>query len=111
VIAGRGREALRLSALGSGLAVAAAVPLAVPVTLAMGRAWPVLRTHLTLVMAAVAALLVLGERGPRAMADAALSLGASGALGLAMLPSLRRHRSPSAGCSPPCSPACSAHRC
>ncbi|WP_226023391.1 tripartite tricarboxylate transporter permease [Halomicrobium salinisoli] len=85
VIAGRGREALRLSALGSGLAVAAAVPLAIPVTLAMGRAWPVLRAHLTLVMAAVAALLVLGERSPRAMVGAVLSLGASGALGLATL--------------------------
>jgi putative membrane protein len=86
VLGGRGREALRLSALGSGLAVALAVPLAVPITLAMERAWPVLRAHLPVVLGGVALALVLGERDSIARVGAAIALGASGALGLLTLP-------------------------
>jgi len=61
VIAGRGREAIRLSALGSGLAVVFAVPLAIPVTIAMQRAYPTVRAHLSLLLALVGLLLVVTE--------------------------------------------------
>ena len=85
VLEGRGREALRLSALGSGGAAVLAAPLSVPVTQLMTAVWPVLRTNLRAVLAAVAVLLVLTERTPAAMAGAAVSLLASGLLGLAVL--------------------------
>ena len=85
VLEGRGREALRLSALGSGGAAVLAAPLSVPVTQLMTAVWPVLRTNLRAVLAAVAVLLVLTERTPTAMAGAAVSLLASGLLGLAVL--------------------------
>jgi len=85
VIEGRGREALRLSALGSGLAVVLAVPLAVPVTLVMARLYPVVVAQLPLVLGAIAALLVLSEPGWDRRAGATASLGASGALGLVTL--------------------------
>jgi len=85
VLQGRGREALRLSALGSGLAVAAAVPLAVPVTAVMERAYPVIETHLSIVLGSVAVGLVATERGARARAGAVAALGASGGLGAATL--------------------------
>jgi len=45
VLEGRGREALRLSAVGSGLAVAVALPLAVPITWAMTHAYPFIRAQ------------------------------------------------------------------
>ncbi|TKX76899.1 hypothetical protein EXE53_29430, partial [Halorubrum sp. SD626R] len=61
VLAGRGREALRLSAVGSALAVALAVPLAVPITWAMVRGYPVVREHLPLLLAGVVVALVLTE--------------------------------------------------
>ena len=85
VLQGRGREALRLSALGSGLAIALAVPLAVPVTAVMERVYPALEPHLPLVLGTVAALLVVGESDWRARVGAALAVGASGLLGLATL--------------------------
>ncbi|WP_135304570.1 tripartite tricarboxylate transporter permease [Haloarcula amylovorans] len=85
VIEGRGREALRLSALGSGGAVLLAVPLAVPVTAAMMRHYPLVSAHLTLVLVGIAALLVVTEGGLRRRIGAVLSLSASGALGLALL--------------------------
>jgi putative membrane protein len=85
VIEGRGREALRLSALGSGLAVVFAVPLAVPLTLVMERVYPLLRPRLPVVLAAVAVLLVGTERGRRQRAGAACSLAGSGLLGIALL--------------------------
>ncbi|WP_018259271.1 tripartite tricarboxylate transporter permease [Halomicrobium katesii] len=86
VIAGRGREALRLSALGSGLAVALAVPLAVPITLAMTRLYPTVRTHLGPLLALVAVALVLTERGRRSRIGAGVALVGSGALGVVVLP-------------------------
>jgi len=85
VIQGRGREALRLSALGSALAVAFAVPLAVPVTVAMERAYPTIRGHLPLVLGGVALGLVVTERTTRARVGAAFALAASGLLGLTTL--------------------------
>ncbi|CAI50314.1 DUF112 family protein [Natronomonas pharaonis DSM 2160] len=85
VLEGRGREALRLSALGSGIAVALAVPLAVPITRLMTAVWPVLRAHLSLVLMAVAAALVLTEPTPGRKLVAAVSFGLSGLLGVATL--------------------------
>jgi len=85
VIEGRGREALRLSALGSGLAVVFAVPLAVPVTRVMVAVYPVVEAHLPVVLGAVAALLVVTEPSLAATAGAALATAASGVLGLATL--------------------------
>jgi putative membrane protein len=85
VLQGRGREALRLSALGSALAVAFAVPLAVPVTAAMEQAYPTIRAHLSLLLAAVALALVATERSSRGRFGAALALAASGGLGLVAL--------------------------
>jgi putative membrane protein len=85
VIEGRGREALRLSALGSTAAVVLAAPLAVPVTLLMQRLYPLVTANLTVVLAAIAALLVLSEPGWRRRVGAVASLAASGGLGLATL--------------------------
>jgi putative membrane protein len=82
VLAGRGREALRLSALGSGLAVALALPLAVPVTLAMETLYPLVVAHLTVLLGAVAAFLVVTDGSP---VGAALAVVASAGLGLATL--------------------------
>jgi len=85
VLEGRGREALRLSALGSGAAVVLAVPLAVPVTRLMVAAWPTLRANLPALIAGVAALLVVTEGTPASMVGAGVSLVASGLLGVAAL--------------------------
>ncbi|MHB9286577.1 tripartite tricarboxylate transporter permease [Halobacteriales archaeon Cl-PHB] len=85
VLQGRGREALRLSALGSSLAVVLAVPLAVPVTAGMQRAYPTIQSHLSLVLGAVVVLLVLTERSRVAMVGATVALAASGGLGLLAL--------------------------
>jgi putative membrane protein len=85
VLEGRGREALRLSALGSGGAVLLAVPLAIPVTRLMVAAWPTIRANLSVVILAVAALLVVTEGTPTSMVGAAVSLLSSGLLGVATL--------------------------
>jgi putative membrane protein len=85
VLAGRGREALRLSALGSLLAVVFAVPLAIPVTEAMVAANPAIRAHLPTLLAVVAVLLVSTERGLRRRTGAVVSLVGSGLLGSATL--------------------------
>ena len=85
VIAGRGREAVRLSAVGSGLAVALAVPLAVPITWLMTRWYPAIRAHLPLLLGGVVALLVLTESSRRAALGGLFAVLASAALGLATL--------------------------
>ncbi|PSQ49692.1 hypothetical protein BRD15_02945 [Halobacteriales archaeon SW_6_65_15] len=85
VIAGRGREAVRLSALGSGLAVALAVPLAVPVTEGMTVAYPTVRAHLPLVLGSAVAFLLLTEGTLRAVAGGLAGFVGSGALGYATL--------------------------
>ncbi|WP_132057521.1 tripartite tricarboxylate transporter permease [Halorussus amylolyticus] len=85
VIAGRGREAIRLSALGSGLAVAFAVPLAVPVTHAMTTAYPTVRAHLPIVLGAVTAFLLLTEGSVRGLVGGAAGFLGSAVLGYATL--------------------------
>ncbi len=85
VLEGRGREALRLSALGSAIAVVLAAPLAIPITRLMTAAWPTVRANLPVVLAGVALVLILTERGPLSKAVAALSFCLSAMLGLATL--------------------------
>lgn len=85
VLRGQGREALRLSAVGSGLAVAFAVPLALPVTAVMEGAYPTIRAHLPLVLGSVVALLLATERTWVSRVGAALAVGTSGVLGLLTL--------------------------
>lgn len=85
VIAGRGREAIRLSAVGSGVAVAVAVPLAVPITWVMVRGYPTVRAHLPLLLAGVVAFLVLTESSTEAAVGGFVAFLASAALGLATL--------------------------
>jgi putative membrane protein len=85
VIAGRGREAIRLSALGSGLAVVVAVPLAIPVTRAMTVAYPTIRAHLPVVLVGVLGMLVVTERSHRARGWAVVVVAAATALGVATL--------------------------
>jgi len=85
VLGGRGREALRLSTLGSASAILAAVVLGLPVTMAMRTVAPVIDRYLAVVLGAVAVVLLATERGARATVGAVLSLVASGLLGVATL--------------------------
>ncbi|WP_284031411.1 tripartite tricarboxylate transporter permease [Halobaculum lipolyticum] len=85
VAAGRGREALRLSAVGSGLALVVALPLAVAVTAAMRVAYPVLRRWLPAVLAGVALLLVATEATNRRRIAGAVSFALATALGVVAL--------------------------
>ncbi|MHC3439491.1 tripartite tricarboxylate transporter permease [Natrialbaceae archaeon A-gly3] len=85
VLEGRGYEAIRLSALGSILAVLVAVPLAVPVTWAVTSVYPTVRSNLPLVLAVVALALVLSEYSWRARFGGALSFTLAATLGLLTL--------------------------
>ena len=85
VLQGRGREALRLSAMGSILAVGLAALLAVPVTAGMERLYPTIAANLSVVLGTVCVAMVVTERTPIARVGAAIALGASGALGLLTL--------------------------
>ncbi|MFC6942414.1 tripartite tricarboxylate transporter permease [Salinirubellus sp. GCM10025818] len=85
VLEGRGREAVRLSALGSGLAVLLAVPLALPITRGMVAVYPTLRAHLPLALGLVAVLLVVTERGGFAMVGAVAAFSLAALLGWATL--------------------------
>ena len=85
VLEGRGREALRLSALGSGLAVVFAVPFALPLTWLMVRFYPTIRLRLPIVLAGVAVYLVATEGDRLGRFGAALAFLASSALGLVLL--------------------------
>ena len=85
VMDGRGREAVRLSALGSGLAVLLAVPLALPVTRGMVAIYPALRAHLPLALALVAVMLVVTERGGLATVGGAVAFSLAAVLGWATL--------------------------
>ncbi len=96
VIAGRGREALRLSAVGSGVAVALATPLAVPVTAVVRVAYPTLRAHLSLVLLAVVGFLFLTEPSVRAALGGIVAFALSVALGAVAL-SLSPHAPLSVG--------------
>jgi len=85
VLAGRGREAVRLSALGSGVAMVAAVGLAVPVTGFVTDAYPSVRANLSLVLAGVVVVLVASERSVRRAGCGLFVFVASTALGWATL--------------------------
>lgn len=85
VMEGRGREALRLSALGSGLAVLLAAPLAIPITRVMVAIWPTVRANLSVVLLGVAAVLILTERGISSKAVGAVAFLSSAALGVSTL--------------------------
>lgn len=85
VLGGRGREALRLSAVGSASAVLLAAVLGVPVTVAMVHVAPMLDRHLAVVLAVVVTVLVATEPGGRARVGAVLTLVASGGLGVLTL--------------------------
>lgn len=82
VLAGRGREALRLSALGSASAVALAFVVGWPVTVGMRWLSPYLDAHLPAVLAGVACALVASERTRRARLGAGLGVAASGVFGV-----------------------------
>ena len=82
VLGGRGREALRLSALGSGVAMAVAVPVAVPITAAAVRLYPVVRPWLPVVLSGVVCLLIGSEPTVRRRVVAVFTTGVAGCLGL-----------------------------
>jgi putative membrane protein len=85
VLGGRGREALRLSALGSGSAILAAVVFGLPITRGMQHVAPLLIEHIGLVLAVVAAVMVVTERSTRSKVGGVLAIAASGLLGLLTL--------------------------
>lgn len=85
VLDGRGPEAIRLSALGSLLAVVAAVPLAIPVTRVVTAVYPTVRANLSIVLAAIVVALLAAEPTRRARAGAALSFALASGLGLLAL--------------------------
>ena len=85
VMEGRGREALRLSVLGSAIAVLLAVPLAIPITRLMTVLWPTVRANLSIFLAVVAGVLILTERGIGLKLIGAISFLLSALLGLATL--------------------------
>jgi putative membrane protein len=62
---GRGREAIRLSVLGSSLAVVLAVPLAIPVTAAMERGYPLVMENLRVLLAVVVVGMLAMEHSRR----------------------------------------------
>jgi putative membrane protein len=85
VLGGRGREALRLSALGSAGALVVALPVAVPLT-ALVRQWQAaLYAALPVLLVAVFGLLALAERRPGRIVAAGVLVGLSGLLGLVTL--------------------------
>ncbi len=81
VMDGRGYEAIRLSALGSILAVIAAVPLALPITWGVTAAYPTIRSNLPLVLAMVVVALVASEYTWKRRFGAMLSFALAAALG------------------------------
>ncbi|WP_336025141.1 tripartite tricarboxylate transporter permease [Halobellus salinisoli] len=85
VLAGRGREAIRLSAVGSGVALLGSVAVALPLSrvVAAGREW--LLAALPILLALVAALLVLAEPTRRARLGGVLCLCVATALGFLTL--------------------------
>ncbi|MDQ2049104.1 tripartite tricarboxylate transporter permease [Natronolimnohabitans sp. A-GB9] len=85
VLEGRGYEALRLSALGSLLAVLAAIPLALPITWGVTAAYPTIRDNLALVLAAVVVALVASEYTWRARVGAICSFVLAAVLGVLTL--------------------------
>ena len=85
VLEGRGLEALRLSALGSGIAVLLAAPLAIPITYAMVIAYPTLRAHMPIVLGTVVALMIVTESTRTAAVGGLVSFLVSAGLGFTTL--------------------------
>jgi putative membrane protein len=85
VLDGRGREALRLSALGSGLAVAVAVPVAVPLTRGIAAAYPTLRRHVPVLLGVVGVVLLATEPTWRRRIGALATLALAAGLGWLVL--------------------------
>ncbi|XGI83964.1 tripartite tricarboxylate transporter permease [Halorutilales archaeon Cl-col2-1] len=85
VLDGRGHEALRLSALGSLLAVGFGVFVALPLTVGMVRLYPVLEDSMALVLGVTAAFLLFTEGGVQRSLTAAFVLVSSGLLGYYVL--------------------------
>jgi putative membrane protein len=81
VMDGRGYEAIRLSALGSLLAVLVAIPLAVPITVGVTAAYPTIRSNLPLLLAMIVVALIASERTWRGRAGGALSFTLAAILG------------------------------
>ncbi|WP_255170873.1 tripartite tricarboxylate transporter permease [Natrononativus amylolyticus] len=81
VLEGRGHEAIRLSAVGSILAVVAAVPLAIPITWAVTAAYPTIRSNLSVVLALVVLGLVASEYTWERRFAGLLSFGLAAVLG------------------------------
>src|SRR6056297_2956146 len=82
VMGGRGREALRVSALGSGAAVAVAFVAGAPVTWAAKRVAPVVYAHLSVGIVLLLGFLLAREPSWRARLGGALAVVASGLLGV-----------------------------
>lgn len=82
VLGGRGREALRLSAVGSGTALALAVPVAVPVTAGAVSVYPLVRPWLPVLLAGLVCLLVATEPTNTRRAVAGLAITLAGTLGV-----------------------------
>lgn len=85
VLDGRGREALRLSAVGSGAAIVLALPFALPITALMVRAAPLLDNHRTAVLGALTVFLIVTESDKRAQVGGLIAFLASAALGVVAL--------------------------
>ncbi|PSQ44973.1 hypothetical protein BRD17_02505 [Halobacteriales archaeon SW_7_68_16] len=85
VLEGRGREAIRLSAVGSGLAVALAVPLAVPVTAVMTTWYPLVVAWLPAILAAVVLALIAIEPTVGRRLGAAVVVALAAGLGVVAL--------------------------
>ena len=82
VLGGRGQEALRLSALGSGGAIMAALILGAPITLLMRRIAPLLVAHIGIVLGIIAAVMIATERTLKSKIGGAIGVLASGLLGV-----------------------------
>ncbi|ELY38229.1 tripartite tricarboxylate transporter permease [Natronorubrum tibetense] len=85
VLEGSGYEAIRLSALGSILAVLLAVPLALPITWGVTAAYPTIRDNLGLLLAMVVVALVASEYTWRARVGGVVSFLLAATLGLLTL--------------------------
>ncbi|ELZ34884.1 hypothetical protein C474_00947 [Halogeometricum pallidum JCM 14848] len=85
VLAGRGREALRLSAVGSAAAVAVAVPLSLPLSALVAAGREELDAALPVLLAVVVCLLVAAEPTWRKRLAGAGCFGLAAALGLLVL--------------------------
>ncbi|WP_375140818.1 tripartite tricarboxylate transporter permease [Salinarchaeum laminariae] len=82
---GRGREAIRLSVLGSALAVVVAVPLAIPITGLMLRGYPLIVANLRVILAVVVVGMLAMEHTRRSRAAGALTFFGAAALGWGFL--------------------------